>query len=60
MRISLPLLCLLFAIVLCASCSSSREARRPEVYRGGQYYGDALHANDFKPTEDHTRQAMRN
>ena len=48
------------AVFLCTSCASSREAKRPTVYRGGQYYGDALHAKDLATNDDHSQQGVRN
>jgi len=48
-RSIVPLVCLLVAAVICTGCASSRtaEAKRPSVYRGGQYYGDAVHSYDL-------------
>ena len=39
---------MLACIVLLAGCSGARESAAPSVYRGGQYYGDAVHAQDLK------------
>lgn len=48
-RSIVPLICLVTAAVICTGCASSRtaEAKRPSVYRGGQYYGDAVHSYDL-------------
>ena len=43
-----PLVCLLVAAVICTGCTSrTAEVKRPSVYRGGQYYGDAVHSYDL-------------
>jgi hypothetical protein len=39
---------LLLAIAISASCSSPPAKKRPAVYHGGLYYGDALHAEDLQ------------
>ena len=39
--------CLAASLVILASCSHS-PPKRPRVYLGGQYYGDAVHADDLK------------
>jgi hypothetical protein len=36
------------ALISLAGCTSSKEAIRPKVYRGGQDYGKAWHANDAR------------
>jgi hypothetical protein len=49
-RSIVPFVCLLlFTAVICTGCTSSRSAeiKRPSVYRGGQYYGDAVHSYDL-------------
>lgn len=38
---------LLLTALLGTGCASRSEARRPTVYRGGQYYGDAEHAQNL-------------
>lgn len=43
----LPIICLLLAAAICAGCASRPEAKRPTVYRGGQYYGDAVHSHEL-------------
>jgi len=42
-----PISCLLLAAALCTGCASRSEAKRPIVYRGGQYYGDAVHSHEL-------------
>ncbi|TCO94657.1 hypothetical protein EV701_102124 [Chthoniobacter flavus] len=50
-----------FAVCLCTGCASSREAaRRPSVYLGGQYYGDALHADELAKNDNHSPKGTRN
>ena len=46
-RLFLPIVCLLLAAALCAGCASQSETKRPTVYRGGQFYGHALHSQDL-------------
>jgi hypothetical protein len=46
-RSIVPVICLLLAAAMCAGCASHSEAKRPTVYRGGQYYGDAVHSYDL-------------
>jgi uncharacterized lipoprotein len=48
MRTLLQLICCLLTIGLCAGCSSQQNENRPDIYRGGQYYGDAVRAKDLK------------
>jgi hypothetical protein len=36
-------LCALAGALLLTSCTSSSKKRTPHVYRGGQYYEDAVH-----------------
>jgi hypothetical protein len=36
----------LLGFLLLAGCSSKSEPQRPGVYRGGAYYGDAIHSED--------------
>ena len=38
----------LFALSVLAGGCADAAGNRPSVYRGGQYYGDAVHAGDFK------------
>ncbi len=46
MRTFLRGVCAFIAMMALASCSST-EHNRPTVYRGGQYYGDAVHSTDL-------------
>ena len=48
MQILLRFFCVVAAMTMCVGCSGHSRDQRPEVYRGGQYYGDALHAKDLK------------
>ena len=36
----------LLGLILLAGCAGKPEAQRPGVYRGGAYYGDAIHSED--------------
>lgn len=36
----------ILSIVILNACAN-KEMRRPTVYRGGQYYGDAIHSEDL-------------
>lgn len=36
----------LLALIFLAGCSSHHDTQRPGVYRGGAYYGDAVHSGD--------------
>lgn len=47
-------------LFLCTGCASSHEVKRPTVYRGGQYYGDAIHAEDLARNEDRSQHGVRN
>ena len=40
--------CLFAFAVLIAGCAESVGTNRPSAYRGGQYYGDAVHARDLE------------
>jgi hypothetical protein len=63
MRVAVLLSCA-FVVCLCAGCASSheatRETKRPNVYLGGQYYGDALHAEDLATNDKHFQKGIRN
>jgi hypothetical protein len=45
MRIFVRCLVLLGCLAALAGCSQYSERNRPNVYRGGQYDGDAVHAS---------------
>jgi len=47
MLISFRWFCLLASLAMLAGCAHSPR-KRPHVYSGGQYYGDAVHAQDLK------------
>lgn len=47
MRIVLRTLCFLLTLAIGTGCSATSEPKRPHVYRGGQYYGDAIHGRDL-------------
>jgi hypothetical protein len=40
--------CLIAVAMTLGSCASSSRPNRPRVYRGGLYYGDAVHSRDLK------------
>src|SRR5258708_33781153 len=48
MRTCLRFLCLPLALAIYTGCAAQPHVKRPYVYRGGQYYGDALHAEDLQ------------
>jgi hypothetical protein len=41
-------LLLAVAVLIFDGCATPREANQPRIYRGGQYYEDAVHAEDLK------------
>jgi len=38
------LICIIVCLLMLAGCAQSRQ---PTVYQGGQYYGNAIHAQDL-------------
>jgi len=60
MRLSLLVLGL-SVVCFCTGCASPRETnRRPSVYLGGQYYGDAVHADDLAKNDNQATKGLRN
>jgi hypothetical protein len=48
------ILALVAAALVLNGCAGPRESRRPEIYRGGQDYETAVHADDLaKPQRRH-------
>ena len=48
MRRPLRCVCCLLALLLGMAGCAHQSSERPNVYRGGEYYPDALHAGDLK------------